>query len=70
MQGMSLVLKLDAYEAEAVRKIVNMIRNKTGKRIPPEKFVSGCVRYTVHDLMPQDFMLGPDARDLLKDLRR
>ena len=70
MQGMSLVLKLDPYEAEAVRKVVGLIRNKTGKRIPPERFVTSCVRYTVHDLLPEDFMLGPDARDVLKDVRR
>jgi hypothetical protein len=69
MQAVTMVVKLDAYEAEAVKRIVNLIRQKKGRRIAPEQFVATCVRYVVHDLMPGDFMLGPDAKELLKDVR-
>lgn len=59
-------LELDTYESAAVRKIQKMMRDK-GKSLSDREFIRGCVRYFVHDILPQDFFLGPDTKKIFED---
>lgn len=68
MAQLRLFVNFDKYETEAIRKVLASVAKAKGQRMTPEEFVKGAVRYAVHDLMPRDFMLGPDAKEMLKDV--
>jgi hypothetical protein len=58
-------VEFDAYEASALKRLQKDISKSKGKEVKISEIIRGCVRMYVHEVMGQDYVLGPDIRAML-----
>lgn len=66
-RNVNIFVKLDSYESSALRRLQRDMEEAGGKKLSMEELIRGFIRLYVHETMGQDYMLGPDIRQMMKD---
>jgi len=66
MKTYQTFVKLDGYETEAVKRLQKDLSKQEGKELSKQDVIRACIRYAVHDLLGNDYVLGEDLKDRLE----
>jgi len=67
MRNIQVFVALDAYETTAIQRVQELMKAAGGRVLSDRELIRACVRYFIHDVMPEEFVLGDDAMKAFKD---
>ena len=61
-----IFVQFDEYETEILKKYQKEIKEATGRYMTLGEIIRGSVRYHIHDVKGEDYLLSPERREEAK----